>query len=613
MPSPRFSHVFPGCAFALAILVSGGVPAAQAQVQPGGQGGLPQPGQQGPIETKPEGVAEQAPKVPGALPTTPVLPPPKGKRKKFQVFELDGYFRLRGDWMKKFDLGFNDDPVLGGAPFPNPLGCKTSAGTNTGSCKDRLRSTNMRLRLEPVINVDEKSSVHFQVDMYDNFVLGSTPDGLLADGSAAPTYIPISAFSPSQAPPQAGRNLDRDSIVVKRAWAEVMTPLGLLKFGRMPSHWGMGILANGGGHDPFTGNYDLDADYGDSADRLLFGTIIPGTELRAIIATDWPQTAPSSAQSGLYRSRYDGQPFDLDDQDDVYQWIFVLAHIDSPEDFQDLRDQGELALNYGTYFVYRKQAYDQQGTAIGEDPVASEYWLRDAKAYIPDVWFKLGYKKLLFELEAVAVLGKIGSLEDQGLALDSEHDQFDVRQYGGVARLNYAFLDDSLTLGFETGFASGDQWDNSPQGATNVRDARALPEEGDFSINAFRFDFDYKVDLILFRELLGTVTNAWYLKPTFQYDLTDRFTMKAQTVWSIAHKPVATPGNGTMYGIELDGDFGYENEGFFAGLSYGVLFPMSAMDHPEALGAYGQAGTATDNTGEAETAQTFQMRLVLKF
>jgi hypothetical protein len=84
-------------------------------------------------------------------------------------------------------------------------------------------------------------------------------------------------------------------------------------------------------------------------------------------------------------------------------------------------------------------------------------------------------------------------------------------------------------------------------------------------------------------------------------------------VWSIAHKPVATPGNGTMYGIELDGDIGYENEGFFAGLSYGVLFPMSAMDHPEALGAYGQAGTATDNTGEAETAQTFQMRLVLKF
>jgi hypothetical protein len=64
-----------------------------------------------------------------------------------------------------------------------------------------------------------------------------------------------------------------------------------------------------------------------------------------------------------------------------------------------------------------------------------------------------------------------------------------------------------------------------------------------------------------------------------------------------------------MYGIELDGDLGYENkeEGFFAGISYGVLFPMGALDHPASLGYQG------DEDGEASTAQTIQTRLMLKY
>ena len=36
----------------------------------------------------------------------------------------------------------------------------------------------------------------------------------------------------------------RRNIAIKRAWAEVLTGVGQLKFGRMASHWGLGILAN---------------------------------------------------------------------------------------------------------------------------------------------------------------------------------------------------------------------------------------------------------------------------------------------------------------------------------------------------------------------------------
>jgi hypothetical protein len=77
-------------------------------------------------------------------------------------------------------------------------------------------------------------------------------------------------------------------------------------------------------------------------------------------------------------------------------------------------------------------------------------------------------------------------------------------------------------------------------------------------------------------------------------------------VISFAHKPVATPGNGTMYGVEFDGDLGYENEGFFAGISYGVLFPMSAMNH------LGDPADPADDL-DATTAHTIQSRLVLQF
>src|SRR5436305_7230565 len=114
------SKLLVGVAFLLAADV------AQAQMGPGMGGPMgPGGGMGGPTqpagEEKKEGVAEAAPKTPGLLPTTPALPPPKGRRKRWKLFELGGYYRLRTDWFKNFNLGFNDDPAQGGAPFPRSL------------------------------------------------------------------------------------------------------------------------------------------------------------------------------------------------------------------------------------------------------------------------------------------------------------------------------------------------------------------------------------------------------------------------------------------------------------------------------------------------------------
>jgi uncharacterized protein (TIGR04551 family) len=345
---------------------------------------------------------------------------------------------------------------------------------------------------------------------------------------------------------------------------------------------------------------------------VSFDAGIPGTRFRASIAMDWASTAPSGAQTNLFEDRADGQPFDLDDNDDVNQWTFTFSRLDSPTDFVDQVRAGDFAVNYGGFLVYRTQSWDQNPvaeTVVGEEPDPTLFVPRGLKAYIPDVWVRAGWGSMELELEGVAILGSIDNLADQGI-----EEEIDLRQLGGVARFTYFFLDRDLRIGAEAGFASGDQQDNDPEGRTHVSNRSPFPAPGDETMQQFMFDQDYKIDLILFRELLGTITNAVYARPSFEYDITDRLRMRIQNVTSFSHRRVATPGNGSMYGIEMDGDFEYHNDGFSAGIAYGVLFPLAAMDHPVGSSGPGFSyGTTDENAGDAETAQTIQMRLMLKF
>src|SRR5262245_43551799 len=115
-PEPRMPHRPRHLALAgLLILVPA---AALAQPSP-----LPTGGPTGEEEPKPEGIAEEAPKAAGLLSTTPTLPPPRDRRKKYEVIHVDGYLRARGDWLKNLHLGFTDDTTVGGAPFPRSTGC----------------------------------------------------------------------------------------------------------------------------------------------------------------------------------------------------------------------------------------------------------------------------------------------------------------------------------------------------------------------------------------------------------------------------------------------------------------------------------------------------------
>jgi hypothetical protein len=176
---------------------------------------------------------------------------------ELNFLEFDGYFRFRYDLFNKLDLNtyyYNPEDMLEFGPFapgfspPTPA-CNTDQGqrgfdvngnpsreagapscANGAGPSSTLGSANMRLRLEPVFNVYEDIKIKMQVDVLDNLVLGSTPDGFPTN-----PISPLLAFSQTQVAPSDGVNSLTDSIRVKRAWAEIMTPLGQLRVGRMPS------------------------------------------------------------------------------------------------------------------------------------------------------------------------------------------------------------------------------------------------------------------------------------------------------------------------------------------------------------------------------------------
>jgi uncharacterized protein (TIGR04551 family) len=603
----------------------------------GGMGGPTPGGAQTPAgDEKKEGVAVEAPKTPGLLPTTPALPPPKSNRKRYRMLELDGYFRFRTEWDKDFWMGFNDNPSLGGAPWPEPPSCNSNALNHP--CDDSTRTADMRLRLEPTIHLSEGTSIHIQADALDNVVLGSTPDGLNLSGIYTGTASATGANQPPLAPflndnqvaPQQGVNSNQPSILVKRAWGEIALPLGVLSFGRMPNQWGMGIWKNGGGYDPNTGTYDYEADYGDSVDRLAFSAQIPGTPLKAMVAADWSYTALTSNQTPA-NIGHEEHPFNIDDSDAETTYVGTIQKTEAPQEFKDAVERGETMFDYGAYFEYDTQGWAENltGYTLGNNPnnatsvfnPGTEYVPRHMTLYSLDLWGKLAFGGFKFESELVGILGEIDQLNDEGntcavaqTSTNAVTCSVTVKKAGGVARGTYSLLDDKLHLGLETGFATGDQWANTPQGDINVAYANLLGGPNATDLTQFIFNREYKIDLILWRQLAGAVTNAVYGRPFISYDITKAISAKLWNVTSAALKPVSTPGHDIWYGTEFDADVMYGQNGIYAGISAGVLFPFSALEHPTDSTTNGGPGYGYGtNTGDPATVYTIMTRLILAF
>ena len=108
------------------------------------------------------------------------------------------------------------------------------------------------------------------------------------------------------------------------------------------------------------------------------------------------------------------------------------------------------------------------------------------------------------------------------------------------------------------------------------------------------------------------MTNALYVKPAISYwfDLQQgrQIGLSGSFVYSVAQVPVATPGNELGYGLEMNLGASYRNtpEGFYAGMTWGVLWPFGALNRPASI-------WTTDAAGDAKAAQVWRGFLGVKF
>jgi uncharacterized protein (TIGR04551 family) len=611
----------------LALLVAS--PAlAQFGGQPGGgmgPGMNPQPGD----EPKEEGPAEPAPDEEAARPSDlePLGGYPGQQRKVTRIVEIDGYFRVRTDFFHNLNLGqgYATDSRLGSAlrppPFPLPVECPAQEGP----CSYRnLGGGNMRLRLEPTINVTDQVRVHSQIDVLDNTFMGSTPDSLVSvrrPGDRT-NKAALGALYTTQDPPELDRNSYMSSIRAKRAWGEVDTEFGSLSFGRMPWHFGRGMTFNSGACQ--------DCEGGTTVDRVMATTQIYGHQLA--LAWDWGASGPTFGMTDIGRRDLEGFPLDLSQEDDVFQLMASITRYEDDRRFRERVDYGDVAVNYGFQLVYRRQNTEVTGlnvtptvsptmmgtTVLDPTPTRADLVVTNgvnATVFIPSLWFKMGWKILTLEAEASAVLGTIGNAGT--LAADPASQKLKLRQFGWVLASELRLYRNAFFLGFETGGATGDQAEDLSSYLNYRWKAPVKQPPGDTSLRDFRFNPDYQVDQILFRRILGTVTNAVYVKPSLTYWLdlveTRQIGLSANVLYSFAPVKVSTPGNSLSYGIELDGGISYRNpaDGFYGGVTYGVLWPMGALDRARVTG--GSNLTTFDRVDDATTAQLVRVFLGIKF
>jgi len=558
------------------------------------------------------------------------------------TFELHGFFRVRSELMDHFSLGRKDQPgrELWAQPADNdyvdPQGPRSLVlcgddPENPTACQNNTQAgANMRFRINPELHISDNLRIMSQIDLLDNVVLGSTPEGYAnepaAEGGynvvARGGYAPLGAFSTTVWAPQSGVNSNTDSIVVKRVWAEYTTPVGVLRFGRMPSHWGLGLLANGGdGHD---------SDWQSTTDRLMFVTGIKKYDIYFAAAWDFANEGATSVRF----NEQQGQTYDVAQKDDVSQYVFAAVRRRSPE-LQKLElAKGQFVLNGGAYFVYRYQELENITESVGKSAAMGEsninvkqgYVRRHAEAFIPDLWVQFLYEKFRFEAEAVLLAGSIENLErvpetsNYKNDFDPNNKGWKILQFGFAAETDYRALEDKLKIGLGFGYATGDKDVESlaPQGQGLQPQATT-----DRNFTMFRFHPDYRVDLILFRNIMTRVQGAYYLRPNVSYDFTrdrngQRIGGNAALIWSRASEFIQTPGHQPDLGLELNFGLYYQAKdgtlnddpdklgGFFTSLQYGVLFPLGGL-------GYMSGETAADATLGTQTAQMVRWYLGVLF
>ena len=484
----------------------------------------------------------------------PPLPPPPVEWKVLKL-TFDGYLRVRGDVWNDLDLSRGPTPTTGQPIFPTPAG---------GGDGHTLTGLDMRFRLEPTLSIGQAVKVHVRADVLDNVGFGSTPDVL-------PSYTGAAyATGPAQSP-ESGENALKDAIRIKQAYGEVVLPFGVLQAGRMgaPFNWGTGFFVNNGSC--------ISCDAGDTGDRIALTVPLFGHYVSALYEL---------SASGPYAVPF-AQNIDLDARAHVDTFALAFARFDSPEAQRRRVRSGRTLVQYGLFASYRGQELDApawtQPNGLLRTYGPNDFVKRDVKSLAADLWVLVQHKGLRAELEAAGSWGRIGDATNQ--AGVSFTDPVTTAQYGAVASVAYQF-GFPLRLRLEGGFASGD---DAPGFGVRIVPGQYTSQKGDLdgpqlrppadrTVNNFRFHPDYHVDLILFRRIIGTVSDAMYMRPSIAVGpfggRMSGFSAEAVLIASRAIYATTPPGQDASLGVELDVRARWRIEpGFEINAAWGLLLP----------------------------------------
>ena len=244
----------------------------------------------------------------------------------------------------------------------------------------------------------------------------------------------------------------------------------------------------------------------------------------------------------------------------------------------------------------------------------------EMRRLVPDLWVQFLWNKLRIEAEAATIWG---SLENSP-AKNSVSDPLKLRSWGLATQAELRAVEDKLRVQFGVGWASGDaNVEGLAPGSSGLQ-----PRLSEGAMSSFRFHPSYQIDYIFFRKIMTRVQNAYYFRPSVEYDFIrnpngQKFGGGAAIIWSRASEFVQAPGNKRDLGVELDLQVYYQSKdgnlnddpsklgGFYTALQYGVFFPLGGLDY---LPGESSAPAAPQGVNfELTTAQTVRLLMGVLF
>ena len=551
------------------------------------------------------------------------------------VFSLNGYFRVRGEYMDNFALGRVPLDRLSGDPFARwiQIDNAPASGLNgvlpQGGCKGEPQSpagqdqrcdgsattrfANMRLRLQPTLSLSDNVRVHIMLDAFDNLILGSTPEvksvNQFGQVNGRAPGVPVDSLTRTVAAPESFRNTVGDALIVRRVWGEVTnSTIGQLRFGRMGHQWGLGMLWNAGEGTNIL-ETALDSDFQSEVDRIQ----LIGKFKGIFFGVSW-----DFANKGYIADPVDdiqAVARDASRLDDTRQWSFMVARRLDPISRAKRLARGKWVVNGGAYFIYRTQFLSTStapllGSAVD---VENSFVRRDAKVYMPDGWLQALWKDLRLEIEFAGIFGEIQNISPGTFPPTAEGAPYKLRQWAFAFEGEYRTLGKKLGVFLKGGAASGDP---DVVGLSQYEDLATQPV-GKKTISTFSFHPDYRIDLILWKEILGAIAGAYYLAPAVSYDIVRSdfgrvFGARLDFIYSRAMYQQQTYSSQANLGAEIDISVYYRTEngpqftdGFFVAGQFGVLFPLNGLQFLEVN------GIREPGTEGLEIRRALALRLIL--